>query len=120
MPIEQKIELERHSNEAKTNINDNDVFSSKAKIVVEMINRWGMVTGIPDGEDSAGRAKLKLMPPEILVSRAFVIADLMFDELEARDWSIVTATFDELDLAKNNILEEKENIKLEAQKQLNH
>lgn len=119
MPIEQKIELDYHD-DPKTQLNDNDVFSNKANIIIEMINRWGMVSGIPDGEDSAGRAKIKLMPPEILVNRAFVIADLMFEELAARDWSIVTATLDELDLAKSNILEEKENMKLEAQKQLNH
>jgi hypothetical protein len=37
-----------------------------------------MVAAAPDGEDSAGRAKLRLATPEELVQRAFVTANLAY------------------------------------------
>ena len=115
--IEKKITIERYDNEPKTNLNDIDVFSKRAVMVMEMISRWGMVAGEPDGEDSNGRTKLKLLSEKDLVKRAFKISDLMFEELEIRDWMIQSATFEELELAKENILEEIEN---KEQQEMNH
>ena len=41
------------------------------------IERWGMVAAMPDGEDAAGRSKLRLMSPQELVDRAYETADLI-------------------------------------------
>ena len=115
MPIETKITKERYDDQAKTMINDMDHFGNKARIVIEMVSRWGMVAGTPDGEDSKGRSKLRLATEQELVDRAFKIADAMFNELELRDWYIQAASFEMLDEAAKNIEQEIEN-----QKALNH
>lgn len=51
-------------------------YDDAAELAVRMIERWGQVAAIDDGEDSAGRAKLRLATPEELVTRAFEVAEL--------------------------------------------
>ncbi len=60
----------------------------RATIAMEMVTKWGMVQGNPDGEDSAGRAKRGLMPVDELVKRACDSADKLFEEFEKRGWTI--------------------------------
>ena len=48
--------------------------SVEANFAAMMIERWGMVAATPDGEDSAGRQRLRLPTPEELVERAFECA----------------------------------------------
>ena len=112
MSIEERVTKEKYEDEPNQKVNDTDYFGNKSRIIVEMISRWGMVAGIPDGEDSSGRSKLRLSTEEELVNRAFKISDLMFNELELRDLMIQTSTFENMDLAVKNIIEEKENNKL--------
>lgn len=45
-----------------------------AQIAFALIERWGMIAAMPDGEDSAGRQKFRLQTPEELVARAFTVA----------------------------------------------
>jgi len=47
-----------------------------AKLAFDLVGRWGPVAATPDGEDSSGRAKLRLQTPEELVQRAFGCAEL--------------------------------------------
>lgn len=64
-----------------------DIFlEERARFAMDLITRGGMFTGTPDGEDSAGRAKLKLLEPEPAVKRACEIANILFDEFVARGW----------------------------------
>jgi len=60
--------------------------SSKALLAISMMERWGLVAGEPDGEDSAGRSKLNLMPVKQLVERACETADIAFKEFKERKW----------------------------------
>ena len=60
--------------------------SVEADIAHELIARWGLVAGTPDGEDSAGRQKLALATPEDLVERACKTAELTVKEFEMRGW----------------------------------
>jgi hypothetical protein len=55
-----------------------EALEPEAEMACKMIERWGMVAAIEDGEDSAGRQKLRLATPEELVSRAFAVAKLVF------------------------------------------
>jgi len=54
-----------------------------AKMAFELITRWGAVAAAPDGEDSAGRSKLRLVEPKELVDRAFLCAEAAMET--ARD-----------------------------------
>ena len=68
------------------------ILDSKAEFATEMLIKWGMVTGVPDGEDSAGRAKLKVMPVDELVQRACETAEKAFTEFEKRGWILEVPT----------------------------
>lgn len=58
----------------------------QALFLQELISRWGLVAGAPDGEDSAGRQKLRLLSPEELVARAVETVKLTFDTIAKNDW----------------------------------
>lgn len=64
------------------------VLDGKAELALLMIEKWGMVQGFPDGEDSTGRAKLGLMPIDKLIERAFESAEAVYKEIEKRGWSM--------------------------------
>lgn len=51
-----------------------------------LIERWGIVACELDGEDSAGRAKLRRMTVSELVTNACDTADAAWNEFEARGW----------------------------------
>lgn len=57
-----------------------------AAVALALVERWGMVAGAPDGEDSAGRARGRLQTPIELVTRACETAAALYDELERRGW----------------------------------
>jgi len=56
------------------------------QIAIGLVAQWGMVMGHPDGEDSSGKSKLRLMTPEEVVARACDTAQLLCEELHKRDW----------------------------------
>ena len=60
--------------------------NARAFLAISMMERWGIVAGEPDGEDSSGRSKLGLMPVEQLVERSCQAADLAFKEFRKRKW----------------------------------
>ena len=59
---------------------------TKAKLAIELLSRWGMVMGKPDGEDSAGRAKITIMPVDEVVARSIAAADGLVDEMQKLGW----------------------------------
>lgn len=83
------IERKRYGgDETEVNVYRKRAFGSEASIAVEMLQRWGMVAGIEDGEDSQGRQKVHLLTPEELVTRACETAALAIQEFERRGWAI--------------------------------
>lgn len=71
--------------------------NSKARFALACIERWGVVAGEPDGEDSAGRQQLRMLAPEKVVKRAFRIAELAFAEAKERGWLSKLPTIGEVD-----------------------
>lgn len=71
-------------------IAENEHLEGEAKAALSFIERWGLVMGIDDGEDSAGRFKIRLMTPDELVERAFAIAHIAF--VTARSKGLVHQT----------------------------
>jgi hypothetical protein len=56
------------------------------KIALNFIERWGMVAAVPDGEDSTGRSKSRLMTEEEVVNRAVKTATLLWEKFQELDW----------------------------------
>jgi len=69
--------------ESSVTLHETEIAEQEAKLAFSLLERWGMVAASPDGEDSAGRQKLRLSTPEELVGRAFTVAKIAVDH--ARD-----------------------------------
>lgn len=73
---------------------DTEILNREGALAAALIERWGLVMGTPDGEDSAGRQQLKLMPPADLVERACDTAAKTMEAFRARGWVTLAPTFD--------------------------
>lgn len=71
--------------------------TEEARLAMAILEKWAMVQGEPDGEDSAGRSKLGLMPVKKVVSRACDIAGTAMDEFRKRGWLVGIPSLDELE-----------------------
>lgn len=75
---------------------DNEALEQTAKLAFDLIGRWGTVAAAPDGEDSSGRAKLRLQTPQELVNRAFECAELAMTYARSHNHVAKTPDIDEL------------------------
>lgn len=64
----------------------------RAKMAAAFVERWALVAGEPDGEDSAGRQKLRTMTAEELAGKACKVVDALFSEFESRGWILPPVT----------------------------
>ncbi len=67
----------------------------EARLATQLIERWGMVMGKPGGEDSAGRAKIDIMPVDELVTRACDAAQQAAAAFRVRGWVLELPSFEE-------------------------
>ena len=74
--------------------------SFEARIALSMVEKWGIVAATTDGEDTAGRAKLRPLTPAELVERACTTADLLATELRTRGWMLELPSLEEAIAAK--------------------
>lgn len=58
--------------------------SQEGHYALQLLGHFGLISGIDDGEDSAGRRAMKLMPVAETVERAFDLAHEAFIQLSAR------------------------------------
>lgn len=56
------------------------------RLALQLIEQWGLVAGEIDGEDSAGRSRIRRLTPAELVKDACATADAAWNELESRGW----------------------------------
>lgn len=67
----------------------------RAILAIDLIRGHTMVAATGDGEDSTGRAKLRLQSIEETVGRAIACADLLVTKFEERGWIGPAISFDE-------------------------
>jgi len=60
--------------------------NEEAMLAAELLRHLAICTGEPDGEDSAGRTKLKLLDPAACAKRACEIAHHALAEFKTRGW----------------------------------
>ena len=72
-----------------------DHLTCEAVLACQMMEKWGLVAATPDGEDSAGRAKLRRMTGEELAREACEAAAAAYKEFEARGWIVQGKTWTE-------------------------
>lgn len=61
-----------------------------ASTACEMIERWGMVAAVCDGEDSTGRQKMRNLTPKELVEFACETAKELYEQFETRGWLLIS------------------------------
>ena len=71
-------------------IHQAEVPGVEANFVLALIEKWGLVAGAPDGEDSAGRAQMRLLTPEEVVTRAMATSRLAFGAFREAGWLVQT------------------------------
>lgn len=75
-------------------VHETEFFQQEARIAVALIERWGAVAAVPDGEDSTGRQQCRLQTPQEVVERAFETAGLIFEEARKRGLILVLPDVD--------------------------
>lgn len=85
---ERKYAITRWQYDRGYNIHRPHVLNEESNLMLRLIEKWGPVVGISDGEDSAGRAKLRNATPEEVVAQAANIAAAAYKEIAARGWLI--------------------------------
>ena len=70
--------------DVKVEAHNDEVPDFCGNIACVLVERWGTVAAEPDGEDSTGRAKMKLQTPQDLVNRAITTAEILVEGLQQR------------------------------------
>ena len=60
--------------------------NQRAKFATIMLEKWAAVSAEMDGEDSAGRQKVRRMPPAEIVAYVCDVAQEAFNEFDQRGW----------------------------------
>jgi|SRR5215207_1790089 len=85
-------EVEIVSRDRYSNVRNETVLNSlvhanfRARMATALMEKWGLVAGVPDGEDTTGRSKLRLLSPKEIVERAVETADMAVSTFERLGW----------------------------------
>lgn len=91
-------------------IHDTEVPIFEARLAVNLVEKWGMVSGVEDGEDKTGRAKMRLMTPAEVVERAITTSELLAKTIRGKNWMTVLPSWDEAQkIAKDERLKAEDN-----------
>lgn len=93
-------------------LNESEAPEFQARIALALIERWGLVAGLPDGEDSSGRSRLRKATPAELVEEACDVAERAVGAFKVRGWMCAIPNEDEV----AQILIDREKKKLEIEK----
>jgi hypothetical protein len=87
---ENEVEPSNYGRDARPQIMERPrkFLTCEARLAMVLIERWGMVTCLPDGEDSAGRAKFTIMPPRDVVNRACEVAERAIQRFNDCGWMV--------------------------------
>ena len=74
---------------------DSDIPDSRARLAQAILSHFALISAQDDGEDNAGRQKLRLLSPGEIAKRACDLSAAYYDEIEARGWLIHVPPFEE-------------------------
>lgn len=76
-------------------LHDTEAPNFEARLAIALVEKWGMVSGVEGGEDSSGRAKLRLMTPGEVVERAVATSELLAKTIREKNWMTIIPSFEE-------------------------
>lgn len=77
-------------------IHDRLAPDARARFALACVERWAMIAGQADGEDSTGRQKGRRMTPDELADHACQCTEKIFAAIEARGWIAHVPAFADL------------------------
>lgn len=80
-------------------VHEREQMTLKARLAVQMVERWGLVAAVPDGEDGAGRQKMRVPTPAELVGQACSVASALVDEFRRSGWMVEVPGIEEMERA---------------------
>lgn len=80
------IEEKTFGGGTKIRLFNNKVPKEKAQLAIDLLKHLAIVAGDVDGEDTAGRSKLRLLKPQEVAERAVAIAAEAWIAFEAEGW----------------------------------
>lgn len=89
--------LRQYEDSPRPVVHETEHPSFEARLAVTLLEKWGMIAAEPDGEDSAGRAKLRLSTPQELAARACNVASETTAEIRKRGWFVPIPTWAEME-----------------------
>lgn len=75
-----------HYGEHQVAIYETEVSHAVGRLAEKLLDHFTIIAAVPDGEDTSGRSKLRLMTPREAVQRACDTAELFEKELRVRHW----------------------------------
>ena len=67
-------------------VHNDEISNPEALLTFALVERWGMIMGTPDGEDSSGRQKVRIMTASELVERACRVTEQVFMACRDLGW----------------------------------
>ena len=68
----------------------------RAQLACQFAERWAMVAAVEDGEDSAGRQKLRRMTPGELADHACECVSALMEQFQVRGWLLHVPSLDSI------------------------
>jgi hypothetical protein len=108
MTPEVRIHMNEYGDRPEVQVNERERFAEEAKLAIVFIEKWGLILGEDNGEDSAGRQRVRSSTPEEVVERAFAMARLAMQTARDRGLTYALPTFAETDAVQAAHKAEKE------------
>lgn len=70
--------------------------NQRATLAMLLADHFSIVAAVPDGEDSSGRQKCRLMTPTECTERACAIADELYNAFDQRGWLLTLPNHEEV------------------------
>jgi hypothetical protein len=91
-----RICSEHSYGDKQVKVYDTEMPNQEARFAFEMLGRFGLIAGMPDGEDSTGRQKAALLPVEETVARVFDLAHEAFRVARERGLMVALPDLNEI------------------------
>lgn len=75
-------------------IHQNESLDQRAVLAANFTEKWALVAGEADGEDTAGRQKIRRLSPVELASHACETVEALYAEFAKRGWTLALPDYD--------------------------
>ncbi len=96
-----RITDEHNYGDKKVSLYVTEVPNKEAEFALELLCRFGLIAGTPDGEDSTGRQKAALLPVAETVTRCFDLAHEAYRMARERGLMVTLPDVNEINADKD-------------------